>query len=219
MAGDSTRRGFLRHGGAVLASGACRPSAFSLALTSRHKEPPIPNSSGIASLRVQAASHGLLAGAVLSSTSLQTSDAYRRLAAEQCSIATAETALTWKTLRPTAGNPQFEQADAFVAFCEAHRIKIRGRTLCDRTGLPPWFLQSATAETARALLSDHIRTVAGRYRGRMHSWDVVNEAIDVTHGRADSLSDSLWLRLVGEDVFETAFRTAREADPRRFAHL
>jgi endo-1,4-beta-xylanase len=67
----------------------------------------------------------------------------------------------------------------------------------------------------------HIETVVGRYAGRMHSWDVVNEAIDVggdiggdvKGGRADGLRDSVWLRLVGEDYIELAFQTAREADP------
>jgi endo-1,4-beta-xylanase len=47
----------------------------------------------------------------------------------------------------------------------------------------------------------------------MHSWDVVNEAIDVADGRADGLRNSLWLRLIGEDYIELAFKTAREADP------
>jgi endo-1,4-beta-xylanase len=55
--------------------------------------------------------------------------------------------------------------------------------------------------------------VAGRYAGRMHSWDVVNEAVLVTDGRADGLRDSPWLRLVGEDYIEEAFQTARNADP------
>jgi endo-1,4-beta-xylanase len=47
----------------------------------------------------------------------------------------------------------------------------------------------------------------------MHSWDVVNEAINVADGRADGLRNSLWLRLVGEEYIELAFKTAREADP------
>ena len=52
----------------------------------------------------------------------------------------------------------------------------------------------------------------GRYAGRMHSWDVVNEAVSVEDGRPDGLRDSPWLRLVGEGYIEAAFHAARAAD-------
>ena len=47
----------------------------------------------------------------------------------------------------------------------------------------------------------------------MHSWDVVNEAIEPRDGRPDGLRNSPWLRLLGTGYIETAFRTARDADP------
>ncbi len=47
----------------------------------------------------------------------------------------------------------------------------------------------------------------------MHSWDVVNEAIWIPDGRPDGLRTSPWLKLIGDDYIEVAFRTARQADP------
>ena len=67
---------------------------------------------------------------------------------------------------------------------------------------------------ASDLLRTHIEKVAGRYAGRMQSWDVVNEAVLVSDGRVDGLRESPWLKLIGEDYIEQAFRATREADPR-----
>jgi endo-1,4-beta-xylanase len=139
--------------------------------------------------------------------------AYAALVREQCRIVVAENAMKWGALRPSAEEFRFDEADALVAFAEANRMKIRGHNLAWHQGNPKWLEATATKENARELLVTHIETVAGRYAGRMHSWDVVNEAIRVEDGRADGLRNSVWLRLIGEDYIELAFKTAREADP------
>ncbi|NES25899.1 MAG: endo-1,4-beta-xylanase, partial [Symploca sp. SIO3E6] len=61
---------------------------------------------------------------------------------------------------------------------------------------------------------NHIKKVARYYAGKMHSWDVVNEAVYPTHGRAEGLRNSPWLEFLGPDYIELAFHTAREADPK-----
>jgi len=58
-------------------------------------------------------------------------------------------------------------------------------------------------------MKEHISTVAGRYRGKVHAWDVVNEAFE---------DDGSWRKtkfyeIIGEDYMELAFRFAHEADP------
>ncbi len=54
--------------------------------------------------------------------------------------------------------------------------KVRGHNLCWHESIPAWFEATATKDNARTLLTDHIRTVAGRYRGRIPSWDVVERS-------------------------------------------
>jgi endo-1,4-beta-xylanase len=57
------------------------------------------------------------------------------------------------------------------------------------------------------------------YRGRIHSWDVVNEAIESrvnpgdTNWRNHLRTSSGWFRAMGPEYVELAFRTARAADP------
>jgi endo-1,4-beta-xylanase len=58
-------------------------------------------------------------------------------------------------------------------------------------------------------LRDHIKTVVGRYRGRIKGWDVVNEAIEAN----GTMRQSKWMKIIGEDYVARAFEFAHEADP------
>ncbi|MBU3822494.1 endo-1,4-beta-xylanase [Flavobacteriaceae bacterium XHP0103] len=72
----------------------------------------------------------------------------------------------------------------------------------------------ATREVALERLKDHIMTVAGRYKGKVIGWDVVNESIeDGGDGTTENLRDWSWYKIVGPDVLNLAFKWAHEADP------
>ena len=79
--------------------------------------------------------------------------------------------------------------------------------------MPDWLKTESSQLNVRQLLIDHIHTVVGRYRGRVHSWDVVNEAILPADALQDGLRKSFWFERVGPDYIEIAFHAAREADP------
>jgi len=61
-------------------------------------------------------------------------------------------------------------------------------------------------------MSNHIHTVVGRYKGKIKSWDVVNEALADGSG-TNVLRNSLWLQIIGPDFIAKAFQFAHEADP------
>jgi endo-1,4-beta-xylanase len=69
----------------------------------------------------------------------------------------------------------------------------------------------ATREQLLERMRDHIHAVVGRYKGKIHSWDVVNEAL--SDGGEDVLRDSLWRQIIGDDFIAKAFEYAHEADP------
>lgn len=207
------RRSFLTTAALASAAGLAGCTAHANNLhTGRYAPPPV-DIAGARSLKAEAAAHHLLAGFALNVQQLRNSELYRRIVADQCSIAVAENAMKWAALQPGPDQYFFDDADYLLQFAESNRIKLRGHNLCWHEAMPTWFAQVATAANARELLTSHIRTVAGRYAGRIHSWDVVNEAIDVKDGRPDGLRDTPWLQLIGDGYIELAFRTAREADP------
>jgi endo-1,4-beta-xylanase len=122
--------------------------------------------------------------------------------------------MKWENLAPTPTEYNFAETDELLAFCERTQIKLRGHTLVWHSQLPKWFETTATPENSRDLLVHHIHTVAGRYAGRMHSWDVV-KVIQLGDGQPDGLRNSPWLKLLGPEYIEIAFRAAREADRQR----
>lgn len=168
---------------------------------------------GPESLRAHAEARGLLVGCAVVPQRFQSEAKYASTVAEQANILVAENAMKWAALRPAADRFDFRTADELLAFAEAHGQRVRGHNLCWHESLPTWFAGSVNKNNALQFLIEHIHTVAGRYRGRIHSWDVVNEAIDIDSGQPDGLRQTPWLELIGPEYLDLSYRTAREADP------
>ncbi len=156
---------------------------------------------------------GLLVGSAVSHRQLQR-PTFTKLVADQAGIVVPENDMKWEIIHPEPDRFDFAQADDLLAFTIRHRQKLRGHNLCWHNQMPPWFAQVATRENAADLLRRHIAEVAGHFAGHIHSWDVVNEAVNVADGRPDGLRNSTWLQLLGPDYIGIAFRAASQADPK-----
>lgn len=126
----------------------------------------------------------------------------------------AENCMKGENIHPEEDRYYWEEADAFVAFGEKNNMFIIGHTLMWHSQAPPWlFIDENGNDVSKEILLQrmevHIKTVVGRYKGRIHGWDVVNEAV------ADdgSMRNSKFYKILGEDWMEYAFRWAHEADP------
>lgn len=176
---------------------------------------------GAESLRAHGSAVGLQVGCAVVAQLLDLSqdrpdpgnDLYTLTVSDQAGILVAENAMKWSSLRPTSDSFAFGPADKLFQFASQHAQLVRGHNLCWHEQLPAWFAATATKANAQSLLTQHIQTVAGRYAGRVHSWDVVNEAVHIPDGRPDGLRKSPWLELIGPEYIELAFTTAAKADP------
>jgi endo-1,4-beta-xylanase len=174
--------------------------------------PSSSHSAELPKLREIAISKGNFFGTAVSDSQLKRPD-FTPLLLDQCSILVAENQMKWRATHPEQDRFDFTQADFFMDFAESHHIPLRGHNLCWHEHNPPWLDSAITAQNAVSLLTTHIQTVAGRYKGRIHSWDVVNEAINPSHHNRNGMVNSLWLQNIGEDYVELAYRTAAKADP------
>jgi endo-1,4-beta-xylanase len=165
------------------------------------------------SLRQSALNKKIMYGAAAGYALLSSDPAFSAQFVKECGILVPENDLKWRRLRPTADQFDFAAADWLIKFAQTHQLQIRGHTLVWHLSLPDWLRETINHQNAERLLVNHIETVVGRYAGKMHSWDVVNEAIEPSDEHPDGLRKSPWLDALGDDYIELAFRAAAAADP------
>jgi endo-1,4-beta-xylanase len=122
---------------------------------------------------------------------------------------TAENEMKSIQIHPTKDSFNYEYADKFVALGEKYDMFIHGHTLVWHSQLSPWIANIKDSTEMAEALKGHINAVAGRYKGKIHSWDVVNEALN----EDGTLRKSVFLDVMGEDYLALAFKWTSEVDP------
>ncbi|HWV41621.1 endo-1,4-beta-xylanase, partial [Pseudorhodoplanes sp.] len=140
------------------------------------------------------------------------SPAYAQLLARECAILTPDYSMKFGSIRAASEVADFTVVDRLFEFADEHKLKMRGHTLIWNDNMPDWTRRLSSAEMTR-LLDRHIDEVAGRYSGRVHSWDVVNEPIWVDSRNEGGLRGGPWYAALGRDYIARSFRRARQADP------
>ncbi|MFW6309802.1 MAG: endo-1,4-beta-xylanase, partial [Prolixibacteraceae bacterium] len=140
------------------------------------------------------------------------------LVAREFNAVTAENAMKWGNIHPAEDQWNFEAADRLMEFGLQNDMFIQGHVLVWHSQVPNHLFTnkhgnqiSKTELTGR--MKDHITALVGRYKGKIHGWDVVNEAITPEEG----FRKSPWFEILGPRFMEKAFHFAHEADPD--AHL
>ena len=159
-------------------------------------------------LRADAAAAGKWIGAAIQSGYLNQA-AYTRTLARHFDYVTAEYEMKWDPTERAPGVYSFEGADAIVAYAEHNGMRVKGHALLWHGATPDW-VNALSPRDLQAAVEDHIRTVVGRYRGRIAVWDVVNEAVA---DDGSGLRDTVFHQQLGDGYLEQAFRLAHEADP------
>ncbi|MEU9509126.1 endo-1,4-beta-xylanase [Micromonospora sp. NPDC048170] len=159
-------------------------------------------------LGASAAEKGRYFGAAVAANKLSDTTYVGILNREFTSV-TPENEMKWDATEPSQGQFTFTNADRIVNHARANGMQVRGHALAWHSQQPGW-AQNLNGSALRQAMVNHVTQVATYYRGKIHSWDVVNEAF--ADGGTGARRDSN-LQRTGGDWIEVAFRAARAADP------
>lgn len=127
----------------------------------------------------------------------------------QFNAITPENIMKAEIIHPQWDNYNFDLADKIAAYGQKYSMKVNGHTLIWHSQLPRFMRNMNDADSVKQFFTNHINTIAGRYDGKIFSWDVVNEALE----EDGSLRKSIFLNKLGEDYIVEAFRLTQKAAP------
>jgi endo-1,4-beta-xylanase len=165
---------------------------------------------GLANLGALAEKRGILFGTATSTYQLHDPD-FAPLLARQVRILVPEYEMKRGLIEERPGIYDFRATDALVDFARAQGMAFRGHPLVWHKRNPDWLDTALASSPKDSLLTGYIEALAGHYRGRMHSWDVVNEALALDG--TDLYRETPWLKAFGPSYIDIAYHTARAADP------
>ncbi|KAI4521349.1 glycoside hydrolase family 10 protein [Schizophyllum commune Loenen D] len=123
---------------------------------------------------------------------------------------TSGNSMKWDATEPTQGQFSFDNADAIVDLAQNNSQLIRGHTCVWYSQLPSWVSNGSwDADSLNEAMTTHTSTVVDHFKGKMYSWDVVNEAFEDD----GSFRQNVFYTTIGEEYIANAFKAAREADP------
>ena len=161
-------------------------------LTPLREVAPFPVGLAFQSSRLQSAAYTQIAQTVFSSITAEYEMKMRH-------VATGPLTYTWNNV------------DALVDFAAANDLQVHGHTLVWHESTPLWLENyGGSDDDFETAVRDYITAMVGRYKGRVVSWDVVNEAFEDNTGQ---LRNSVFRRRMGDDYVARLFQYARDADP------
>jgi endo-1,4-beta-xylanase len=162
-----------------------------------------------------AAQKGLRYGTTISAAQITGDPTFVALVLQQAGLVVPENDMKWQDMnRGAPGGDDYGPADTVAGFAVEGGLALRGHNLLWYYRTPHWFFTLPGRDAQRRAVVDRIKAIAGRYRGIIHSWDVVNEPIEPKDGRTDGLRKAVFLDALGPEYLDLAYRTTRETDPK-----
>ena len=149
-------------------------------------------------------------GTALDNNQINENDsAVNHLIVTQFNAITPENIMKCEIIHPKWDTYNFDMADKYVALGAKNKMFVVGHALIWHSQLAPFVRKIKTKDSLELFMTNHINTIAGRYKGKVGGWDVVNEALN----EDGTYRKSIFYQTLGEDFLVTAFKLAEKAAP------
>jgi endo-1,4-beta-xylanase len=149
-------------------------------------------------------------GTALDNNQINESDSVvNNLIVNQFNAVSPENIMKCEVIHPQWDTYNFDMSDKYVAYGKKNKMFVVGHTLIWHQQLAPFVKNIKSKDSLQLFMTNHINTIAGRYKDKVDGWDVVNEALN----EDGTYRKSIFLETLGEDYLVAAFKLAEKAAP------
>lgn len=138
------------------------------------------------------------------------------LAVREHNFVTCENEMKWDVIEPQPNQFDYSHADAIVNWAQQNQMQIKGHCLVWHNQVPQWVTELQGEQATRDAVQNHIRNLMTHYKGKIHSWDVVNEAVETDSDTGvgnPRMRETVFYTNLGEHYMDEIFHFAKEQDP------
>lgn len=159
-------------------------------------------------VKANALQNPFLIGMAVKASQLNNGSPYDVILKNDFSSITAEYEMKMDQISVASGVYNWDVADRIVAYGNTNGINVHGHALVWHVTVPNWLTNFSGTDAQFALeVKKYIQDVVTHYKGKVKSWDVVNEAVEFD----GSMRNSIFMRRMGPNYVNDCFRWAREA--------
>ena len=168
----------------------------------------IDNNEQKVSLSQKFQKHFLVGAAINEGQILQKDQPSVSIIKKEFNTISPENVMKWMFVQPKANEFYFDHTDKYVQFGLDNNMHIVGHALIWHSQIAN-FMNSIKDSTKMVQhVTNHISTLVNRYKGKIDTWDVVNEALNGD----GTLRESIFLKVLGENYLETVYKMAEKYD-------
>ena len=168
----------------------------------------IDNNEQKVSLSQKFQKHFLVGAAINEGQILQKDQPSVSIIKKEFNTISPENVMKWMFVQPKPNEFYFDHTDKYVQFGLDNNMHIVGHALIWHSQIAN-FMNSIKDSTKMVQhVTNHISTLVNRYKGKIDTWDVVNEALNGD----GTLRESIFLKVLGENYLETVYKMAEKYD-------
>lgn len=147
---------------------------------------------------------------------LKSDERYKEIVKSEVTRISTENAMKMNVISRGRRVYNWTDPDCVVDFAQNNNLKIHGHTLLWYRQTPQWIANfKGEREDWIEIMKEYIFDVVGRYKGKVCSWDVINEVIN-DNGEVYEKNgnyENIWMKNIGIEYIDLAFHFAHAADP------